>query len=209
MNKFRIVSSTPNINSAISTSTSIISIEFNKVIKDNNYIGSLDGKNVNLVNEIKVHDKNILIYIYSLDEDQTYEFRLHNIRSNKDEQIDSIPIKFTTKYIPFNDLSKEQKNLEMSIEDKGNVDDPILKYLPYEGDHYYLNSENTQDSDGEPILVIKGDVYITRDEVVEDRSQVMKRYEQKIKDYLISKDLDPSNYIIDYEIMEPPINQEE
>lgn len=203
--QFRLVDSTPSIGSTISTATSMIELHFNRKLKEGNYRETLSGETSEVVQEIRVQSNIIQVSLNRLDEESDYNFIIRNITSQDDEVIPELVVNFKTVYIPYNKLSESQQELELNQTDRNNFEDPILKHLPHQDDRFYLESEFTTGAENEPLLVLNAQLFFRRDDLDQDTTETRLKYEKYVKDFIRSKELDPSKYNIRYEINAPPI----
>ncbi len=204
--QFRLISTTPNLSGTVSTATSVYKLKFSRNLKENNYPSRVTGQNKDIIQSIRIDQNIMYIDLSPLDEDKEYTFSVNDIRSTQDDVIESISIYIVAKYIPFNKLSKTQQELEISQTDRNNQTDPLMEYLPYEGDRYYLEGSYSETDDGEPVFILDAQIFLLRGELLQDRNAVLDAYETKIHQYIQSKGLDPKNYPIRYDVTEPPLN---
>lgn len=202
---FRLLSSTPKINSAIPTSTSVIKLTFSHSLDASvDYLGTTEGESVSSINSIQIDGPSIFIRLKPLTKNKWYSFTLKNIKAQDGRVIESLPIRFTAQYIPYNELPSDQKRLEVSQTDRETATDPILAYLPFQGDRIYITAEFTATEEDEEILVINAELFLQRSELGVNRSQAIQVYKDRVVGYISSKGLDPEKYLIRYEINEPP-----
>jgi hypothetical protein len=201
---FRLTKSTPALNGVLSTSTGTIKLEFNRKIDGSiNYADGLDGS-TEIISSISVEENSLVVKLKPLTKDKKYSFTIREIKSLDGEHINKLPVNFTARYIPYDQLSSAQKNLELSETDKDNQEDPVLAIVPHQGDQFYLTSEHTATEDGEPILVLNAQLFLYRSELESGRAAAIEKGKNKVREYLRSRDLDPEKYLIRYEITEPP-----
>lgn len=203
---FRLVESIPEINGEVSTSTGTIKLIFSKKLDSSlNYNEQIEGENADTVIGVNVEGENLLLVMHPLKENSSYDFSVKNIRSVDGDTISSVPVVFTTKYIPFTQLPKEQQEFELSQTDRGNQENTMQQHLPFQGDGFYLSGEYTSNEDGETIFIINAQILFTRDDLA-NRTAALDKYKQMIAEYIQSKNLNPDEQLIRYIINEPPAN---
>lgn len=201
---FKLTGTTPDLNNTIATSTGTIKLNFNKKIDSSvGYVSKIEG-DAEIINSISVEEKTILIKLKPLIKDKKYSFVIKDIKSTDGKYISKIPINFTAKYVPYNKLSSDQKSLELSQTDKNNSKDPILAIVPHQGDQFYLTSEYTSSEDGESIFVLNAQLFLYRSDLGSGRDAAIEKCKTKVRDYLKSNGLNLDNYLVRYEITEPP-----
>lgn len=204
---FRLVRSTPGTSGKIATSTSTIRLDFNRDIGTEVSLAMIQGSERNIVTNIRKEARAIFLSLGTLEEEGKYSFSLGPIQSTSDETISSINFSFKAEYIPYDQLSAAQKELELAITDAGNFDDPILKHLPHQGKNFYLEAELTESDEEEPILVIQAQLFLSRADVGKPRTQLISEFRPSIDEYIKSKQLDPASYLFRYSYNEPPTTQ--
>jgi hypothetical protein len=201
--QFRLVSSTPGLGGDIATSTGTIRLSFSDELKARDYVQQLEGKDSSLVNSVRTDKKALFLSLKPLKKNQRYSFTLKDIQSIHDKKIDRLQVTFTAHYIPYDKLSAEQKALELSQTDRANTEDPIVQYLPYQGDGYYLTGEHTSSEDGEPIFILNAQLFLTRPDLT-NKSAAISKYKEQVNTYIRSKNLSPDKYLVRFIINEPP-----
>lgn len=201
---FRLVGSIPDLSGQIATSTGTIKLTFSDKLDGSvNYSQQTEGQDAGIVASTRTEGENLFLVLKPLQENRSYSLELTDIKSAGGEVIARLELSFTAVYVPFNKLSKEQREFELSETDRGNKEDPLMAHLPHQGESIYLTGEYTESEEGEPIFVVNAQIFLRRDDL-EDRTAAIKRYKQKVVEYIQSKGLDPASYLVRYIINEAP-----
>jgi hypothetical protein len=203
---FRIVGTIPAINRDIPSSTSSIQLKFNQTLDTADYSSHVTGKDAAVVRRVRTEGKTLWVDLNLLKDRQSYTFTINNIHSQKGKLISGQAITFRAVYTPFNKLSEEQRAQEIQETDRGNTEDPIIAYLPYQGDRFYLTAEYNNNEQGKAILVINAQLFLSRQDLGSGREAAIESLKQKVSKYIESKGLNPTSYTIRYIINEPPAN---
>lgn len=204
---FRLVGATPGTSGTFATATSTVKLDFNREIDSDLNLSLVQGSSRDIVNNIKKDGQSILLSLGTLEEGEEYSFSVGPVQSSSNETISQINFSFTAKYIPFDQLSDAQQKLELSVTDSGNFEDPLLEHLPYQGKNFYLEAELTESDEGESILVVQAQLFLSRADVGKPRTQLISEFRPAIDEYIRSKQLDPASYLFRYSYNEPPTIQ--
>lgn len=203
--RFRLVSSTPKLSDSLPTSTSTIKLHFSKPLDDSkDYRATLLEQDPFIVSTIEVTGNDIYVHLRKLEKGKRYRFTIKDITAKDGRVIMQQSVAFEAKFVPYSQLSADQKRLELSQTDRTTPSDPILAYMPHQGDRFYLKAEHTTSEEDEEILVINADLFLSRDDIKTGRSAAIQQYKDRVTQFIRSKDLDPDKYYIRYVINEPP-----
>lgn len=208
-NSFRLLGTVPDINTVIPSSTSVLKLDFNKDLVQTGNNPTIAGKDMQIVAGLRIDKKTLFVDLKALDPDKTYIFAINNIQSKTGKQLKSLNIALKTKYTPVENIPVSQLQTEIQQDDRNNLNDPLLAYLPYQADSFYLESEVTNDDSGSTVLVINAQLFLTRDEVLQDRQVVLAKYKEEISNFIKSKNINPEKYYIRYTFNEPPMYESE
>lgn len=207
--QFRLVTSTPNTTGTIASSTGTFKLVFNRKLKADmslqKILDSGDNSREPIVTSMRIEDKTMHLSVRALDEETEYSFSLKNVTAASGETIPEVGFKFTPVYIPLSRLSEAQKELEATETDRGNLEDPLNQFLPYQSDELYLTGEYIYNDEDEAVFIVNSDAFITAAEVQLPPSVIIGRYEAKVKAFIKSKGLDPAKYTIRTSLNEPVI----
>lgn len=204
--RFRLIGSIPTTNGNIPTSTGVMRLNFNRKLKDIDYSQKIDGNESNIVTSTKVEGTTLLVYLTTLEENKSYRFNINSVTSETGEVINKVSVNVLAVYVPYDKLPKEQQDLEASQTDQNNHSDPILALLPHQGNQFYLEASYVEDDDGVVQLILEAQLFLSRDEVPQNREQVINSYEQRVFEFIKSNQLNPDNYHIRYTVNEPPVS---
>lgn len=188
---------------AITVSTSVIELRFNKILKEADYSKDLITQSTEFVHRVETRANKLYLYTSALSENNTYSFSLKHVVSKDGEVIDNINLSFTAKAIASDRVSKDQEVLEATLTDRDEINDPILYYLPHKGDGFYLQDEFVAKNNNYA-LVINAQLILTRADIISGIDQAEQLYKKKVEDYIRSKGLDPAKYSINYIVNVPP-----
>ncbi len=201
--QFKVVNITPDTSKPVSTSTSVIRIEFNKPLSnDGSYDRSIVTDPQLIVRDIEKEDSAIILQINALKQDYFYELTMHDIYSNDGQVIDIINLSFNATYIPFNKLPREQQQQETLGVDPNYKEDPLLAYLPHSTLSYTLYGSHEMNHEGEYAFILNANILLTAADVRIDKQAAIDRAKKQINDYIASKGLNPVEYQIRYTVVE-------
>jgi hypothetical protein len=207
-NQFRLVSATPGTIGEFATSTSTIRLTFNKALDGTmDYRSFVEGETA-AIRDMYVEDKNLYIFLGLLPKGSEVTFTVNNIRSVDGRVIESLPFEFTAVYVPYDKLSKQQRELELYVTDKGIIQDPVIEILPYQGDRFYISTEYTNEVSDDSKPIITAQLFLTRADILVDKDSAIDEYKKRVRDYILSKGINPDEYEFKYELNAPPVTVE-
>lgn len=196
---FHVTGTTPDTKK-FSHLSPFIDIHFNKELDENDLDLSVDQSPI--TGHSVVDKKTLRIGLDTLELDQEYTIQIYRITAKDGKVITNKFLRFNTKDIPFDKLSKSQSEQILKAQDtpNGPKADPILSFLPYSDLHFNLepivNSETVE---------IKAELLLSNADVKTDRTSAIEQYKKEVDDYLNSTKLDISKYNLQYVIIEPSI----
>lgn len=200
--QFRLVKSTPSRSGTVSTSTNGFELFFNKDLDGSaDYSKSITDPG-HLVGRIRLDKRSIIIETGPILQDKKYSFSLHDIHDAKGDVIKEIKFDFTAKYLPDSKISDEQKSLIAKLSRQYLQDYPLLAHLPYSTLDYSLEAVFNQDENqrlGQPEIQAK--LFLSHADMSEPRAATA-RYKQEVIDYITSLGLNPSDYKINYLVIQ-------
>jgi len=198
--QFRIVSTNPNTNS-VSQLAPFLKVNFSK---------QLDGKPVSLdvnapiVQSYTVSGKTLTINFLPLSVGQSYTITIKSVTAVGGKTLQNKVLRFTAKDIVFNDLPKDQQKAILDNQDKLHKasSDPIFKHVPYQTLDYSLTAVVRKSSSSNPSgLYLHADIFLSTADQSGDVPSTINRYEKEVVDYIVSTGLDPSKYVIEYNVI--------
>lgn len=200
---FRAVSMTPDLGKTVATSTDVIEINFNKELQDkNDYLTKNTTDSAKIVSSITVNSKRMLVDLRSLESGE-YSIVIKNIVAKNGQNIGELKLDFKAEYVPYNQLSDKEKELQISQTDVNALEDPLDQYLPHSDLGYYLSGGFTDPKNAEQYVLVAR-ITLSKADVSTGRAVVVESQKQKIREFISSKNLDPNDYPISYEIVDPP-----
>lgn len=197
---FRITSLSPNNVSGLSYLTPRLIVTFNRDVSDQGLDITVGGVPV----RSSVEKNKVIINILNpLEINRSYTFVLRNVQSINHEIIKNQKITITTN--SREDISDEDWVLVLDRQEAGKgdgVSNPILRYLPYYTDTYYLDSV-VDNSGGVDKIALEATIFLTREDV-SNRENVINTIKSEIITYISSLEgIVPSDYLVRYKIQEP------
>lgn len=202
--QFRLTSIAPGINKTIPTSTNGFKLIFNKPLLEKQDILKTNPGIDAYVKSIDIKDNSLVLRNVSLKKDVSYDFKI-KVQS-KDGKITSVRMKFKTKYVPYNQISKDDKKLiEELASSVITKETPLLKKLPHstlEYRIYSLSGEQTESGSLgiKPTIMIE--VVLSGSDVKINRGKAIEKYKQNALDYIKSIGDSPESYDIQYKTIE-------
>lgn len=200
---FRLVSTNPKLGGSIPTSTPEIILNFNRELRPDQELHNNISGDVGPVSNLVIDGQTILISLTSLEIDTNYHITLSNIESTEDEKIEKIDLIFSAVYVPYEDLSNEQKATQLANTDRDNKEDPIMEVLPHEGEGYYLEGKHTTGDDGVDDFILEAQIFLKRWEL-NNRQAAIDEYQRQVVEYITNRGFSIDDYFVDYVIIEPP-----
>jgi len=194
---FQIISTTPkNGGEANSSSQTLVVIETNKDLEQNNESLQVLASD-DIVNGYKIEKNKLLIQLRNMSINKSYELYIKNIKASDQSKINSYTLKFKNTYQNFNTLSKEEQDKQIADTDKGNIDDPVVKYLPITTDAYYISYVlyDKPDEKGKYQKIVIA-LLISNPDL--ENTQMIQDYKKQALDYLKSKGINPNEYVLEY-----------
>ncbi len=200
--QFRVVSVTPNLKKSIARSTDVVEIRFNKLLASNiDYDKTLIDSD-DVVVSVRVKGKSLIVDLRNL-EDRKYSFSIKTIKAANGQTIPELSYSFSAKYIPFNKLSNAEKNLQLNQTDVDAIEDPLETFLPHSELGYYLTGTHVGSSD-DLQFVLRARITLSRADINTGRDEAVAAQKEQIRKFIESKGLDPNNYPITYDVVDPP-----
>ncbi len=195
---FFVSGTSPKSGSTVSSTTSVAVISFNKTLdeKQNIYENIEIYPKERFFKDIRVSGKQIIISFASLDIEKEYSITIKNVRSSDGKTIDAVDFTLKTKYVPFSQLSKDQKEESLANIDQGNFDDPILSHIPHETNFYVIDPVFGNTDEGQLALSVR----ITIKTSSADTKSSIEQHKKDARNYLKEKGIDVNNYVINYEV---------
>lgn len=198
---FHITGTTPNLNS-VSNFSPYVKINFNQNLDDKSLDASIEPK---VAKSIKTDGKSIVVSLNNLDINATYTITLKSVANTKGEQIQNRILTFVAKDIAYSSLSKDQQSALIAQQDYKSPaqSDPILSHLPHSTLTYNLSGIISAGGDTNTNTVsLRAELLLTGADMSDENSAIA-TYKQQVIDYVKSLGIDPNNYVIDYEVIEP------
>lgn len=202
---FRLKSTFPELDGDIPSSTPQITLKFSHDLRPEQEIHNKISGDIQPVNNLSIEGKELIISLSSLTPDTDYRLELSNIQSARGEQIDKLELRFRAVYVPYQELSEEQKAAQLKLTDHNNNEDPINRILPAQGTDYYLSGKYVTSDDGTQDFTLEAQLFLKRADA-NNRQAAINRYQQAVVDYIKSEGFNVDDYFIDYVIIDPPSN---
>lgn len=193
----------------ISVIAPYIDINFNKSLLDDQELTLVDEKFV--TRGYKIQDKTIRIELDELKLDQEYTLSIEQVTSHDDRVLENVSVSFTTKDIPYLELSKAQQEyiLEQQNEQPYTISDPILTHVPHSTLDFELRPvirETFGDDEDAGVygeLVLEARLLLTAADMRIDEAGAIKQYSEEVREYIRSLGLNPDDYKIEYVPVRP------
>lgn len=200
---FHITGTNPSTNS-VSAQTPFFKINFSQPI-------SADTVKVSTYPDIllstEASNKVLTLNIEGMEIDSEYTITLQSVENNKGKKIENQTFKFKARDIVFSKLPKDQQEAILARQDDApQVNrNPILQYLPHSTLTYNLSAviSSGQGDTGESKVSLQAELLLNGADMKTDKQAAINKYKQQVIDYIKSLDIDPNNYVIDYEVIEP------
>jgi hypothetical protein len=202
--KFHVVSTDPNTNEVASVSP-FFKINFNKTLSSN---GLKVSSSPAIISSYKVSGKYINADLnIPLQLNQTYTITVGYVADAAGDTITNRTFTFTAKDVPSNGLSKEQQQalLHTQTQYLQNTSDPILGHLPYGGLTFSLSGTQTMQN-GKTVVILNARLLLTAADVnsgPDAEQAAINQYKQDVINYIQSLGINPNNYTINYEVVQP------
>ncbi len=193
---FKLESTNPNTNNLVPTSANKMILTFNKEIDLKSVTLSDINAEKDLVRSININNKDLVINFNALKNNYVYIITINKISSVKGEQLKDIKIQFKTKYIPYSNLTEDQKKQQLEDTDPTPTNKTILNFLPYSTDNYVIKSGKIVDSNGKSntIVVVKNLFYMGLTPPYPDSE--IKATAKTVTDFLNSTGIDRNTYVL-------------
>lgn len=196
---FRVISTSPNQNGKVNIGQSSVIFNFNKDIEEiSNTNQIVSDKKIIL--KSRVENKKLIVYINNIEKNQNYTVTIINIRSKSGKVINNFKLSFKGEYLTVSQISPEADKVARNQTDGVSApgsDDPVVKILPKRTSYYSLNyvlySEPSQKG---KYLKIQATLFIPDYDL--NNTTLIKDYKNKALDYLKSNNINPNNYVIDW-----------
>lgn len=201
--QFRVTGTTPSTSGSVATSTSVIKIDFSHDLSEEVvYNRTIIDDGQSLVREIERRDRSLYVRIFEIFEGENYTISFKDILSSDGEVIKNFRLTFTAKYIPSERLSQAQKELENGETDRFEVEDPILKHIPYSTIGYSLEPVNSVSEEGSYALFVNMKIFLSNtDRGFEE--EAVESYKKQAFDYLRSKGINSDDYEFNFIVQDP------
>lgn len=193
---FFVSSTSPDNNSEVAGSTTNIRLNFNKEVDNKSVKNSIISQSDIILSYEKTSEKTITIYLKNISNDKKYTIFLKNIASTDGKILELYTYTFQTKYIPYNQLSKEQQEQELQKTDKGNINDPIMNVTPYTDINFKIN--NSKDPGSNKFKIIITLLFNAADYRSNNLPQIREQYKKEALNYLVAQGINLNNYTIEY-----------
>lgn len=206
-NRFKVASTIPSKKPYVATSIHTFVVFLNRDLKPNvDYMKNITDPE-KIVKEVSATPQVITIITSQLDNNKHYNFSINNIESANGSKINKVEFDFTSRYIPFNKLSKKEQDIVSKQNDKTAIDNPILKFLPFGGLDFSLSAEFNEEEESTETggLVLRARLLLSGADVRTNKTQAIEDYKREVTDYIKSLGFDPTKYTIVYEVVEPTI----
>lgn len=209
---FRLKSTTPQNGSEVSSELPRVEFSFNKKLKDDKLTDRIvllvDGENPSrLIREsMTVQDNKVIIELTNLDIDTEYEFTITDISAENGKKIDKVTLKFRTKFVPFDRLSKDDQQAAINeVEDPDTEQDPMYALTPYSTQDYSIAYNELMVNEENPGGVTPGDQRIITIHIVlsnadyrSDVNKIIKARKQQALNYLAGQGINVKDYTVQY-----------
>lgn len=196
---FRIVSSSPANGGKVNIGQSAVIFNFNKDLEPIDKEAQITSPDKILL-EAKVEGKKLIIYVNNIEKSHLYSITLKNIKSKSGDVISSYKISFEGQYLTIDQMSSEAQKVAEQQTDKvtsGIPEDPIMKILPKYTNDYSLNYIiYDQPSQKGKYIKIKAVLFVPDYEI--NNPKVILDYKNKALNYLRSNNINPNDYVIDW-----------
>ncbi len=200
---FRVTSITPDLGKTVATSTDVIEVSFSKELQNKtDYLDNKTADNSKIVSSVTVDSKRMLIDLKPLQAGE-YSITIKNIVAKNGQTMSELKLNFSAEYVPYSQLSDKEKELQLSQTDVDALEDPLDQYLPQSDLGYYLSGGFT-DSKNPEQYVLNARITLSKADVSTGREAAIAVQKQKIRDFISSQGLNPDDYPISYEIVDPP-----
>lgn len=199
---FHITGTDPALNSVAAISP-YFRINFSQPIDASSVDLSMDP---NVITSTSVDGKKLTVYLNNMSVGVNYTITLSHVKNLKGKELTNQTFFFVAKNIDFSKLSKEQQALILTTQDKSTDTnrDPIFQYMPHSTLNYELSAVVGGGGDSEASTVsIDAQILLNGADVRGGKDAAVAKYKQQIVDYLKSIKIDPNNYVINYEVVEP------
>lgn len=196
---FRVVSVEPDTKN-FSAISPFMDVVFSKPLDDKSLIVSSVTSSV--ASTAVIDKTRLRIYLNNLRADERYVISISSIQSTSGKKMKDLVYDFVAKDIPFDKLSSSQRQAILKYQDTPypTRNDPILNFLPH-GDLNYELSANVQGTK----LIIQARLLLSAADVRINEAAAVAKYKEQVVGYIKSKNLDPSKYTIEYEVVRPSL----
>ena len=182
---FRVTKVEPGQNTTITSLTKTVVLNFNKELAPFDRTTQISGGE-GIVTGSKVTGSKLYIQLGSMEDNQSYKLTLSGISSTGGAVLNEYTYSFKYKYDP-NASTPEDKS----------SNDPLVRYLPVSTDQYYIDyqllDQPTADGKTEKLTVA---LLLTNEDLA--FPQKVADYKKAALDYLDSKGILLSNYVVEY-----------
>lgn len=194
--QFRTVSTDPVL-ANVGADAPYIKVLFSKELSPTGL--SVHSPEQNLIYSVNVKNKTLTVNLKTLVAKHMYSIDIQSIAATDGKQLHSIQLSFVPKNIPFNQLPKDEQKTIIGAQDNYPLalKNPILAYLPYSTLYFILNSSFNKQGD----LVLRAQILLAPGVTGTAASEDTTQYEQEVTQYIRSLRLNPSNYTIQYQVV--------
>jgi hypothetical protein len=196
---FHVVSTNPKTNQ-VSNAVPFFDINFNKTLLSTSVFLT---SSPNIISTYTVTGKAIDISLKPLTVNTRYTITVKSVSSTNHNVLSNKVISFTTKSISPSDLPEDQQQaiLRKQADYSTPADNPITAYLPYSTLDFILNPFVTTDASGKSALILQAQILLGPGVSGAAAATETAQYEQEVVDYIRSLGFNPSNYTIQYQVV--------
>lgn len=199
---FHITSTMPKTSSVAAISP-YFKVNFNRVLASEGLDVSITP---NVARGVSVTNKSVIINLNGLTVGTSYKVLIKTVHDTKNETIQNKEFVFIARDISYKSLSKDQQAAILARQDyTPSVNkDPALGHLPHSTLTYTLSGVISAGGDSNASgLSLKADLLLTGADMRSNPDAAIAQYKQQVVDYIKSLGLDPNNYVISYNVVEP------
>lgn len=192
--------------SRIYTATPYMDVNFNKTLVEYEEF-RITSVSPEILAKIEFRDKTIRIYFENLQVDATYDLIFSPVRAEDGDEIVNLTLDFHARAGNFEQLpvAHQQYLLDRQDEQPATLTDPILQHLPHSTLSFELTALVTQNDEREDILVLEARLLLNAADVRIGADEAVEQYKSEVVEFIRSLDLDPEDYTIRYQVVEPTL----
>lgn len=201
--QFHVVRTNPSMR-GVSVISPFIKVDFNKKLNPSSLdFSSSDG----LIVAHSVNGKEVYFSLGSMQLNTKYSLSINSITSIDGKVLRNIRYTFSPSDVSYIKLPKDQQKAISNRQDvyQPTKSDPILAHLPYGTPDFQLVAKVIDDAKKVPSLVIEASLLPSAADARTNEAAALNQYKQEVIDYIKSIGLDPGNYNIQYQTVEPSL----